>query len=103
MLRNTHRRDWANDLPGLAGRLRWHRHFMQKREDELAIDWHKLVRSRLRLAELPLRAMRVSFAAYPLVPDADAVGHHRHQHAALLVGVAKGAQPQILRPKAIQI
>jgi deoxyribodipyrimidine photo-lyase len=38
-------RDWAYALRGFAGRLRWHCHFMQKLEDEPAIEHRHFVRA----------------------------------------------------------
>ena len=38
-------RDLAYGLRGFAGRLRWHCHFMQKLEDEPAIEWRNFARS----------------------------------------------------------
>jgi deoxyribodipyrimidine photo-lyase len=35
----------AHDLRGFASRLRWHCHFMQKLEDEPAIEWRNMARS----------------------------------------------------------
>ena len=37
-------RELAHDLRGFAGRLRWHCHFMQKLEDEPAIEFHNFAR-----------------------------------------------------------
>jgi deoxyribodipyrimidine photo-lyase len=37
-------RDLAHDLRGFAGRLRWHCHFMQKLEDEPAIEFQNFAR-----------------------------------------------------------
>jgi len=44
-LRNTASRELAHGLRGFAGRLRWHCHFMQKLEDEPAIEWRNFARS----------------------------------------------------------
>ena len=44
-LRTTASRELAHDLRGFAGRLRWHCHFMQKLEDEPAIEWRNFARS----------------------------------------------------------
>ena len=38
-------RTLAHALRGFAGRLRWHCHFMQKLEDEPAIEWRNVARS----------------------------------------------------------
>jgi deoxyribodipyrimidine photo-lyase len=38
-------RAFAHALRGFAGRLRWHCHFMQKLEDEPAIEFHNFARS----------------------------------------------------------
>ncbi|MEI6028104.1 MAG: FAD-binding domain-containing protein [Betaproteobacteria bacterium] len=38
-------RAFAHALRGFAGRLRWHCHFMQKLEDEPAIEWRNFARS----------------------------------------------------------
>jgi deoxyribodipyrimidine photo-lyase len=38
-------RDWAYALRGFAGRLRWHCHFMQKLEDEPAIEHRHFARA----------------------------------------------------------
>jgi deoxyribodipyrimidine photo-lyase len=38
-------RDLAYGLRGFASRLRWHCHFMQKLEDEPAIEWRNVARS----------------------------------------------------------
>jgi len=38
-------RSLAHDLRGFASRLRWHCHFMQKLEDEPAIEWRNVARS----------------------------------------------------------
>jgi len=44
-LRGTASRELAYGLRGFAGRLRWHCHFMQKLEDEPAIEWRNFARS----------------------------------------------------------
>ena len=44
-IRTTPDRGLANDLRGFAGRLRWHCHFMQKLEDEPAIEWRNFSRA----------------------------------------------------------
>ncbi|MEN9627145.1 MAG: hypothetical protein RJA10_371, partial [Pseudomonadota bacterium] len=44
-LRHTPSRELAYGLRGFAGRLRWHCHFMQKLEDEPAIEWRNFARS----------------------------------------------------------
>jgi len=44
-IRSTPSRDLAYGLRGFAGRLRWHCHFMQKLEDEPAIEWRNFARS----------------------------------------------------------
>ena len=44
-VRNTANRELAYGLRGFAGRLRWHCHFMQKLEDEPAIEWRNFARS----------------------------------------------------------
>jgi deoxyribodipyrimidine photo-lyase len=44
-LRGTSSRELAYGLRGFAGRLRWHCHFMQKLEDEPAIEWRNFARS----------------------------------------------------------
>jgi deoxyribodipyrimidine photo-lyase len=41
----TSERDLAWGLRGFASRLRWHCHFMQKLEDEPAIEWRNVARS----------------------------------------------------------
>ena len=41
---HTPDRDLAHDLRGFAGRLRWHCHFMQKLEDEPAIEFQNFAR-----------------------------------------------------------
>ena len=41
----TNDRDLAYGLRGFASRLRWHCHFMQKLEDEPAIEWHNVART----------------------------------------------------------
>jgi len=41
----TDDRGLAHALRGFAGRLRWHCHFMQKLEDEPAIEWRNFSRS----------------------------------------------------------
>ncbi|MDO9284766.1 MAG: FAD-binding domain-containing protein, partial [Aquabacterium sp.] len=38
-------RELAHGLRGFAGRLRWHCHFMQKLEDEPAIEWRNFART----------------------------------------------------------
>jgi deoxyribodipyrimidine photo-lyase len=42
---NNTDRPLAHDLRGFASRLRWHCHFMQKLEDEPALEWRNLARS----------------------------------------------------------
>ena len=44
-IRTTDDRSLAHALRGFAGRLRWHCHFMQKLEDEPAIEWRNFSRS----------------------------------------------------------
>jgi deoxyribodipyrimidine photo-lyase len=44
-IRGTPSRELAHGLRGFAGRLRWHCHFMQKLEDEPAIEWRNFARS----------------------------------------------------------
>ena len=44
-IRKTHSRELAYSLRGFSGRLRWHCHFMQKLEDEPAIEWRNFARS----------------------------------------------------------
>ncbi len=44
-IRGSADRALAHDLRGFAGRLRWHCHFMQKLEDEPAIEWRNFARS----------------------------------------------------------
>ena len=44
-IRTTSSRELAYGLRGFAGRLRWHCHFMQKLEDEPAIEWRNFARS----------------------------------------------------------
>ena len=44
-VRSTDDRSLAHALRGFAGRLRWHCHFMQKLEDEPAIEWRNFSRS----------------------------------------------------------
>lgn len=44
-IRSTSSRELAYGLRGFAGRLRWHCHFMQKLEDEPAIEWRNFARS----------------------------------------------------------
>jgi deoxyribodipyrimidine photo-lyase len=44
-IRATPDRSLAHGLRGFAGRLRWHCHFMQKLEDEPAIEWRNFARS----------------------------------------------------------
>ncbi len=44
-VRTTADRNLAYGLRGFAGRLRWHCHFMQKLEDEPAIEWRNFSRS----------------------------------------------------------
>ena len=44
-IRGTASRELAYGLRGFAGRLRWHCHFMQKLEDEPAIEWRNFARS----------------------------------------------------------
>jgi deoxyribodipyrimidine photo-lyase len=44
-IRATPDRELAHGLCGFAGRLRWHCHFMQKLEDEPAIEWRNFARS----------------------------------------------------------
>jgi len=41
----TSHRELACSLRGFAGRLRWHCHFMQKLEDEPAIEWRNFART----------------------------------------------------------
>ena len=41
----TGSRELAHGLRGFAGRLRWHCHFMQKLEDEPAIEWRNFART----------------------------------------------------------
>jgi deoxyribodipyrimidine photo-lyase len=43
-IRATPERTLAHALRGFAGRLRWHCHFMQKLEDEPAIEFHNFAR-----------------------------------------------------------
>ncbi|MEL4181556.1 deoxyribodipyrimidine photo-lyase [Roseateles sp. PN1] len=43
-IRGTHDRAFAHALRGFAGRLRWHCHFMQKLEDEPAIEFQNFAR-----------------------------------------------------------
>ncbi len=38
-------RSLAYALRGFASRLRWHCHFMQRREDEPAIEWRNVART----------------------------------------------------------
>jgi deoxyribodipyrimidine photo-lyase len=42
---STPDRQLAHDLRGFSSRLRWHCHFMQKLEDEPAIEWRNVARS----------------------------------------------------------
>ncbi len=44
-IRSTPDRELAHGLRGFASRLRWHCHFMQKLEDEPAIEWRNFARS----------------------------------------------------------
>ena len=44
-IRSTPCRELAYGLRGFAGRLRWHCHFMQKLEDEPAIEWRNFART----------------------------------------------------------
>ncbi len=44
-IRATPSRELARDLRGFAARLRWHCHFMQKLEDEPAIEWRNFSRA----------------------------------------------------------
>jgi len=44
-MRATPDRQLARDLYSFSGRLRWHCHFMQKLEDEPAIEWRNFARS----------------------------------------------------------
>lgn len=44
-IRSTSSRELAYGLRGFAGRLRWHCHFMQKLEDEPAIEWRNFART----------------------------------------------------------
>jgi deoxyribodipyrimidine photo-lyase len=44
-IRSTGSRELAHGLRGFAGRLRWHCHFMQKLEDEPAIEWRNFART----------------------------------------------------------
>jgi deoxyribodipyrimidine photo-lyase len=44
-IQRTASRELAYGLRGFAGRLRWHCHFMQKLEDEPAIEWRNFARS----------------------------------------------------------
>ena len=44
-IKTTDDRGLAHALRGFAGRLRWHCHFMQKLEDEPAIEWQNFSRS----------------------------------------------------------
>ena len=44
-VRNTHERELAYALRGFGGRLRWHCHFMQKLEDEPAIEFRNFARA----------------------------------------------------------
>ncbi len=44
-IHSTGSRDLAADLRRFAARLRWHCHFMQKLEDEPAIEWRNFARS----------------------------------------------------------
>ena len=44
-IRTTPSRELAHGLRGFAGRLRWHCHFMQKLEDEPAIEWRNFART----------------------------------------------------------
>ncbi len=44
-IRTTGSRELAYSLRGFAGRLRWHCHFMQKLEDEPAIEWRNFARA----------------------------------------------------------
>ncbi len=44
-IRSTSSRELAHGLRGFAGRLRWHCHFMQKLEDEPAIEWRNFART----------------------------------------------------------
>jgi deoxyribodipyrimidine photo-lyase len=45
VIRSTPSRELAYGLRGFSGRLRWHCHFMQKLEDEPAIEWRNFARS----------------------------------------------------------
>ena len=45
VIRSTASRELAHSLRGFAGRLRWHCHFMQKLEDEPAIEWRNFART----------------------------------------------------------
>ena len=54
-------RQLAYGLRGFASRLRWHCHFMQKLEDEPALEWHNVARS--------VDGLRPGDGAHPGRPD----------------------------------
>lgn len=56
-------RELAYGLRGFASRLRWHCHFMQKLEDEPALEWRNLARS--------VDGLRPGDGVHPEAPDAE--------------------------------
>jgi deoxyribodipyrimidine photo-lyase len=65
-------RAWLRSLKAMQSRLRWHCHFMQKLEDEPAIEHCNMVRAADGLREEPaaadrLAAWRAGWTGYPLV------------------------------------
>ncbi len=65
-------RAWQRSLKAVQSRLHWHCHFMQKLEDEPAIEFHNMLRAADGLREEPVDAGRLAAwqtgqTGYPLV------------------------------------
>ncbi len=66
------RRAWQRSLKAMQSRLHWHCHFMQKLEDEPAIEFHNMLRAADGLRENEISAERLAAwqagrTGYPLV------------------------------------
>lgn len=89
---------WAYQLRGFSGRLRWHCHFMQKLEDEPAIEWRNFARSADSLREgsaddaRRLQAWAAGMTGYPMVDacmrQLNATGWLNFRMRAMLVSFA---------------
>ena len=65
-------RAWQRSLKAVQSRLHWHCHFMQKIEDEPAIEWHNMLRAADGLREHEVSAERLAawqsgHTGFPLV------------------------------------